>query len=323
MKYALTGATGFVGGALARLLVSSGHEVVATVRTPAKAMDLADLGVEVRKADLDDVPGLTAAFTGCDGVFHVAGWYKVGVKDTSDAWRVNVEGTANALVAAAEAQVPRVVYTSTCAVNSDTGGRTVDETYRFTGAHLTTYDETKARAHDVATEFAATHDTPEVVIVMPGGIYGPGDTSQIGLLLADIAHGKRVVVSSSLRLVEAYVDDVANGHLLAMERGRAGESYMLAGERTDLLSVAREMADVTGGPRPIDMPRAAMVTTEKVAGLVGSMVPLPATYTPEALRSARSSYLGTAAKAQRELGWTYRGLHEGLRDLAVAEGWID
>lgn len=323
MKYALTGATGFVGNALARRLLVDGHEVVAVVRTPAKADDLAALGVDVRQADLDDVRGMTQAFEGCDGVFHVAGWYKVGDPNPEEGWRVNVEGTRNALTATAAAAVPRFVHTSTLAVNSDTGGRTVSEDYTFTGRHQSTYDETKARAHEVVEQYAATHDSPEIVIVMPGGIYGPGDTSTLGTLLADVADGKRVMVSSSLRMMQAHVDDIAEGHVLAMERGRPGESYMLAGERSDLRSIITEMAALTGGPKPIDMPLPVLIGAEKAMGVLGRLVSLPTQFNPEALRAAQCSYLGTPAKAQRELGWTFRSLHDGLRDTAVAEGWIN
>lgn len=322
MRYAITGATGFVGEALARRLAADGHDVVATVRTPAKAADLAELGVDVRQADLDDVAAMTEAFRGCDGVFHVAGWYKVGDPNPEEGWRVNVEGTKNALAAAAAAQVPRLVYTSTLAVNSHTDGRTVDETYRFTGRHRSTYDETKARAHEYVEQYAATHAAPEIVTVMPGGIYGPGDTSTLGALLADVAVGKRVMVSSSLRMMQAYVDDIADGHVLAMERGRAGESYMLAGERSDLRSVVTEMAALVGGPKPIDMPLPVLIGAEKAMGLISRVVTLPTQFNPEALRAAQCSYLGTPAKAQKELGWTFRPLHEGLRDTALAEGWI-
>ena len=322
MRYAVTGATGFVGNALARRLLSDGHEVVAAVRTPAKATDLADLGIEGVAADVSDTAALTRAFTGCDGVFHVAGWYKVGDRDPAEGWRVNVEGTKHVLAAATAAAVPRLVYTSTCAVNSDTDGRTVDETYTFQGRHRTAYDETKARAHDYVVEYAATHESPQIIIVMPGGIYGPGDTSQIGQLLADVAAGKRVVVASSLRMVQAHVEDIADGHVRAMASGRPGESYMLAGERTDLRSMATEMAALTGGHAPIDMPRPVLVGTERVMGLVGKVLPVPAQFSAEAMRSSQSSYLGSPAKAQRELGWTFRSLHEGLQDTAAAEGWL-
>ena len=322
MKYAITGATGFVGRALARHLHAQGHEVVAVVRSPDRAGGLAEWGVELAAGDLSDVAAMTAAFRGADGVFHVAGWYKVGVPDATEAWAVNVEGTRNAIRAARAAGVPRVVHTSTCAINSDTDGRTVDEEYRHIGPHLTTYDETKAQAHDVAVAAAASHETPEVVIVMPGGIYGPGDTSSVGELLKEVATGRRTMVSARLRMVEAHVDDIAAGHLLAMEKGRPGEAYMLAGERTDLASMAEEMAQITGGRRPIVMPGPLLPVAENVFDVAGRVLPLPPQFSGEAMRSARSSYLGTSTKARRELGWSYRGMHRGFVDTAEAEGWI-
>ncbi|MFN8126946.1 MAG: NAD-dependent epimerase/dehydratase family protein [Candidatus Nanopelagicales bacterium] len=322
MKYAMTGATGFVGRALLRQLRADGHEVVALVRSPDRAGDLADAGVEIVAGDVSDIPAMVRAFSGTDGVFHVAGWYKVGNPDWREAWSVNVDGTRNALEAARQAEVPRVVYTSTCAINSDTDGATVDETYRHRGPHLTTYDETKSLAHDVAAEFAVARDRPEVVIVMPGGIYGPGDSSQVGQLLEQVATGHRALVSARLRMVEAHVDDIAAGHVLAMTRGRAGEAYMLAGERTDLASMAEEMARITDGPRPIVMPGPLLPVAERVLAVAGRVLPLPSDFSAEAMRSARSSYLGTSAKARRELGWTYRSLYQGLRDTARSEGWV-
>lgn len=323
MRYAITGATGFVGEALTRRLVADGHEVTAVVRNPAKARDLATSDqVTLARADLSDIAGMAAAFDGADGVFHVAGWYKVGDRHPEEGWRVNVEGTRNALQAARESGVPRVVYTSTCAVNSDTHGEVRDETFHFTGRHISVYDETKARAHEVAAEFAALADSPDVVIVMPGGIYGPGDTSQVGALMADIAVGKRVMASSKLRMMQAHVDDVVDGHVRAMAAGRRGESYMLAGERSDLVSTLTEVAEITGGPKPIDIPAIVLPVAGPVLGVVGKVLPLQGDYTAEAMRVARASYLATPAKAQRELGWTFRSLHAGLRETAEAAGWV-
>lgn len=322
MRFAMTGATGFIGSALARELVESGHEVTAVVRDPAAARDLAGRGVRLERGDVGDVGSLARAFAGADGVFHVAGWYKVGSRHPQEGWQVNVEGTRNALAAALRAEVPRVVYTSTCAINSDTRGRTVDETYRFTGTHLTVYDETKARAHDVAERFASDPGSPDVVIVMPGGVYGPGDTSQIGRLMRQVVQRRVVVASSRLRMVYAHVADVAHGHVLAMDRGARAQSYMLAGERSDLLSILTEIADLTGGRRPIDMPGPLFGVAQAVTSVVGRIVPLPEEFSAEALRDARASYLATSAKARRELGWTFRPLHQGLRETAEAEGWI-
>ncbi len=155
MRYGITGATGFVGGALVRQLVAGGHDVVALVRDPGSAGGLRDLGVRLVAGDLSDAAAIEEACSGVDGFFHVAGWYKVGSRKPAEGWRVNVDGTRSVLEAAKRAGVPRVVYTSTLAVNSDTGGAVVDESYRFTGKHLSVYDETKAAAHDIALEFAA------------------------------------------------------------------------------------------------------------------------------------------------------------------------
>lgn len=189
MRYALTGATGFVGGELARQLVDAGHDVVALVRTPRRATGLAELGVELVEGDLDSAPALDRLLAGADGLFHVAGWYRLGDRDLSAGERVNVEGTRNVLEAALRAGTPKVVHTSTLAVNSDTGGAVRDETHRHTGSHITEYDRTKARAHDVAHELAA-RGLP-VVTVMPGAIDGPGDTSQVGELVAQVVAGRR------------------------------------------------------------------------------------------------------------------------------------
>src|SRR5688572_27702145 len=131
MRYSLTGATGFVGGVLASQLRTAGHEVVALVREPARAGALAGIGVELIAGDLADIDALRRLCQGCDGFFHVAGWYKIGSRNPAEGWRVNVDGTRNALTAASEAGVARIVYTSTLAVNSDTRGVVVDESYQF------------------------------------------------------------------------------------------------------------------------------------------------------------------------------------------------
>lgn len=194
MRCALTGATGFVGGELARQLVAAGHEVAALVRTPAKAIALDAIGVDLIAGDLDGVAALDRLLVRADGFFHVAGWYKLGDPDGDVAQRVNVDGTRNALAAAQRAGTPKVVYTSTLAINSDTGGQVFDESHRHTGEHLSTYDRTKAEAHAVARGFAAA-GLP-LVIVMPGGIYGPGDTSQVGRLVEQVVAGGRPQVPS-------------------------------------------------------------------------------------------------------------------------------
>ncbi|MCB0897360.1 MAG: NAD-dependent epimerase/dehydratase family protein [Actinobacteria bacterium] len=317
MRYALTGATGFVGSHLARQLREAGHEVVAVVRTPSKATGLVALGVEVVPGDVTSRSSLVDAFSGADGVFHVAGWYHLGSDHPEQGWAVNVQGTRNALDAAQEVGAPRVVYTSTIAVNSDTGGEVRDETYRYTGEHLSVYDHTKAQAHVIAEEYAGRG--LDVVTVMPGGIYGPGDTSQIGELIRQAAHGRRVMAPAGLQMCMAHVDDVAHGHVLAMEKGRAGESYMLAGPQTTLVDVLRITAEIAGGKPPVVLPDVAVGASERMMGLLEKVAPVPSTYRAESLRASRASYLGTPAKAQAELGWFARALRIGLAETVEDE----
>jgi nucleoside-diphosphate-sugar epimerase len=313
MRYAVTGATGFVGGELARQLSKAGHDVVALVRTPERAVDL---HAELIAGDLQDQAALDRLCNSVDGLFHVAGWYKLGDPHPEEAWRVNVEGTANVLAAARRADVPRLVYTSTLAVNSDTRGQIVDEGYHFEGRHLSVYDETKARAHDLVD--AQARSGLPVVVVQPGLVYGPGDTSQTGALTAQVLAGRRPLVPAGGQVCWGHVEDVARGHVLAMERGAVGEAYFLAGEPSSLAAALRRLARLGGKPRPRVIPRAAVRLAEALSDLAGRVVQLPADYSAESLRASQATYLGTPAKAERELGWSARPLEEGLRALVAA-----
>lgn len=320
MRYALTGATGFVGGVLARQLREAGHDVVALVRTPGRATDLEALGVQLVAGDLADTAALDRLLTGdgpVDGLFHVAGWYRVGTAEADLGRQVNVEGTRHVMAAARRAGTPRVVYTSTLAVNSDTGGAVRDETFRFTGEHLSFYDETKAEAHQIVDQFAA--DGLPVVTVMPGAVYGPGDTSQVGGFMADVVAGRRPTVpKGGGTLMWAHVADVAHGHLLAMEKGTPGESYMLAGEPATLAEVLDMVADLAGTKGPILVPDTVIRASGRLLTPLAKVARLPESYHPETVRVALASYVGSPAKAETQLGWQARSLAEGLAETVEA-----
>ncbi|MGZ8743740.1 MAG: NAD-dependent epimerase/dehydratase family protein [Nocardioides sp.] len=312
MRYAITGATGFVGGALASQLGKSGHDVVARVRDRSPAGALDRLGCEFVEGDLDDAAALDRLCAGADGLFHVAGWYKLGQRDASPGTKVNVEGTRNALAAAQRNGVPRVVYTSTLAVNSDTEEQVVDETYRFTGEHVSVYDRTKAEAHDVALNFV--EQGLDVVIVQAGLVYGPGDTAQTGDLIAQVARGRRPLAPKGGGVCWAHVDDIADGHVRAMERGRKGESYMLAGPRATLADGLRTVARAAGTKGPIVLPTRMVAATAALMGALGKVVPIPPDFAAETMRAGLATYYGTPAKAERELDWHARPLEQGLRE---------
>jgi nucleoside-diphosphate-sugar epimerase len=316
MKYFVTGATGFVGGVLARKLREAGHEVHASVRNPDKAKDLQDIGVKLFKGDVTDKESMRAAMTGVDGVYHVAGWYKIGTKDKSDGERVNIQGTRNVLELMQELKIPKGVYTSTLAINSDTKGKIADENYHFTGKHLSEYDRTKAVAHTIAKEFIAK-GLP-LVIVQPGLIYGPGDTSSVRTTLINFLEGNFPMAPTQTAFCWAHVDDVVQGHILAMEKGKVGESYIIAGEPYTFLDAFKLASQVSGKKAPNAAPYQMMKLLSVLVTPFDSF--MPESYTSEGLRLvAGVTYWGDNSKVKRELGYNPRPVSEGWTETVRHE----
>ncbi len=319
MRYLVTGGTGFIGHRLVRQLRAAGHEVVALVRDMERAADLRALGADLVRGDITDPTSLPAPMVGADGVFHLAAWYHLGARDSSAAYRINVEGTRNVLDAAGAAAVPKVVYTSTIAVFGDTHGQVVDEDYRMEGPWLSEYDRTKWLAHYQVALPAAEAGLP-LVIVQPGIVYGPGDHSQVGSVLRDYLR-RRLPVIPPQGGCWSHVGDSAAGHVLAMERGRPGRAYVLAGPCMmwkDVLSLAEE---ITGIPAPrITLPPWAARAASWAMKPVAAIVPVPETYHPETLRvGAGSTYFADDTRARREIGWAPRPVRDGLRTTLERE----
>jgi nucleoside-diphosphate-sugar epimerase len=309
MKYFLTGATGFLGGVLARQLRQAGHEVNASIRDPKKASELKSLGVHLFPGDVTEKESMRPAMRGVDGLFHVAGWYKIGARDKTPGERVNVQGTRNVLELMKELRIPKGVYTSTLAINSDTHGKIVEEGYRFTGKHLTEYDRTKAEGHRVAEEFIA-QGLP-LVIVMPGGIYGPGDTSVLRTSIIDFLRGEVPALPTQAGICWAHVEDTAHAHLLAMEKGVPGETYIIAGEPCTYVDAFQLASSLTGKPAPRAVPYQLMKAMSTLVKPFDSF--LPETYTSEGLRLLGGvTYWGDNGKARRFLGFNPRPLKDGL-----------
>src|SRR6266568_22360 len=278
MKYFVTGATGFVGGNVTRQLIKAGHEVVVVVRNPAKAKDLADLGVAIHQGDVTEKESMRTPMQGADGVFHIAGWYKIGVKDKSEGEKVNIQGTRNVLELMKELGIAKGVYTSTLAVNSDTYGKLVDETYHFAGKHISEYDRTKWVAHYEVAEPMIAEGLP-LVIVQPGVIYGPGDTSSLHTALVQYLQRKLPMMPGRTAFCWAHVDDIARGHILAMQKGIPGQSYIIAGPRhtfVDAMKIAQQATGVTA-PKMIALP-AMMKTMAGILGVVEKIIPVPESY---------------------------------------------
>lgn len=311
-RYFVTGATGFLGAELTKQLISRGHQVVALVRSSGKAGLLRTLGVALHEGDITDRESLRAPMAETDGVFHCAAWYKVGVTEPQ-AERINVEGTRNVLETMRELGIPKGVYTSTVAVFSDTQGRMPDESYRYDGPHLSEYDRTKWRAHYEVAQPMMAAGLP-LVIVMPGLIYGPGDTSGMHGALVDLLRKRLPFTPRRTAFCWAHVEDTARGHILAMEHGRPGETYIIAGPRHTFEEAFDLVAGLAKVPRPLLHPGPR--TMRAMAGLMAAarrVTDLPPALTAEALRVlAGTTYLGASDKAARELGFKARPLTEGM-----------
>jgi len=321
----VTGATGFIGGALARRIRDRGDEVVALVRTPRKADHLRELGCELATGSLESEAALRDALDGCDAAFHAAARYQVGVPRSQRAamFETNVRGTERVLDAAVEAGVGRIVHVSTVNVLGNTGGRVPDETYhrpeddRF----LSAYDETKYLAHRVA-EDRMSRGAP-VSIAQPGGVYGPGDTSDLGILMRGLVAGafpyRTVKMFPDTGILWAHVDDVAAGILLVHDRGRIGESYILGGERGTLDLLIDTVCRVVGRRPPrVTVPPWLVRAGIPFGPLIGRWLGIGSNLR-EYIRAADGvTYWASDARARRELGYAPRDLETGIRDTLAA-----
>jgi nucleoside-diphosphate-sugar epimerase len=313
-RYFVTGATGFLGGELVKQLIGRGHQVAALVRSAEKAALLKALGVELIVGDITERESLRNPMTGADGVFHVAAWYKIGAKNDDEfAEYTNVQGTRNVLEIARELQIPRIVYTSTVGVFGDTGGRLIDENYYAHGPFLTVYDKTKWKAHyDVAIPMIRS-GLP-LIVVMPGAIYGPGDTSAIHATLVQLLRGRLFATPKGVTFCWGYIEDTARGLRQAMESGVPGESYLLTGPVHTFQEAFAIAARIAGRRQPpIHPPPAVMRATAAIAGLLEHW-DLRLSYSAEALRlMSGTTWIGSSKKAQDAFGFTTRPLEEGLR----------
>jgi nucleoside-diphosphate-sugar epimerase len=320
MKAFVTGGTGFIGKRLVRKLRERGDEVVALVRTPSKA---ADLDAEIVQGDLSDEEAIRKGVQGCDSVFHVGATYKVGVPKTEHAamYDANVKGTERVIDNAVEAGVQRIVYVSTGNVYGNTRGQVVDETYVRPQPpdFLSYYDETKYLAHQAALERIKAG--APVIIAQPGGVYGPGDPSELGNMIDQARTGKlklRLFPDAGFNFI--YVDDVADGLLLVHDKGRIGEAYNIAGEKATMGDLVDNTCELVGRKPPkATMPPALMKMAIPIGPVVGKIMGFPPNLGELIKTSDGVTFWMTDQKARDELGFAPRDLDTGLRQtLGVA-----
>ena len=319
MKAFVTGGSGFIGQHVVKKLLARGYEVFALARSAQSTAVLQELGCTVVAGDITDMASMREGMAGSDIVFHIAAWYKIGDPDWQKAEAINVGGTRKVLRLAVELAIPKIIYTSTLAVFGDTKGQLVDETYYKGGPFLTEYDRTKWLAHYKVALPLIEKGAP-IIIVMPGGVYGPGDTSSIGSLMREFYRGMPMLPGPNMTLTYAHVEDIAEGHLLAAEKGKLGESYILAGPAIPLGEMVDFWGHLTGKATPLlRVPASFVQPFAPLVGVLSQTLPLPETYSEDAVNILDATYIARADKARAELGWQTRPLQTGMLETFT---WI-
>jgi dihydroflavonol-4-reductase len=323
----VTGATGFVGAAVACALIGAGHRVRVLARPSSDRRNLTGLAVEIATGALEDPASLARALAGCRYLFHVAADYRLWVPDPTAMYRANVDGTRELMLAALAERVERIVYTSSVATLGLVAGGAADEDAPSRlDDMIGPYKRSKFLAEEVVRGLVAERGLP-AVIVNPSTPVGPGDVkpTPTGRLILEAARGHMPgYVDTGLNLV--HVDDVAAGELLAAERGRTGERYILGGENMPLAEILEHVARAAGRrpprlkvPYPVAFAAAAIGSAH--ARLTGRQ---PFT-TLDGVRMSRKKMYFSSAKARRELGYDPRPAREAISDAVdwfAANGYL-
>lgn len=315
MKLLLTGATGFLGKAVARHLAAAGHELRLLVREKSLVAGL-PAGAELVRGDVTELDSMRSAAEGCGAVVHMAALVKMWTPDRTRFDAVNVGGLLNALAAARDAGA-RLVYTSSFIAVGPTGPEPADESRVHAGGYRNDYERTKAAADGLAQQ--AVEAGQDVVRLYPGVIYGPGELTDGNLVvkvMLDHLHGRLPgIVGSGDRIWSyAYVEDVAEGHVQALAKGRAGQRYFLAGDNVSMDGFYEQVAELTGVPPPRrHIPYGLAWTLGLGMWAWAEMTGHEPKLTHQVVNVFREHWAYSSAKAHAELGYSCRPLREGLR----------
>jgi len=317
----VTGVSGFVGAAVARAFARHGFAVRGMVRASSPRDNLRDFPGEILTGDMLDPVSLAQALEGMDGLAHVAADYRLWAPDSEEIVRHNRDGTRNVMEAALDAGVRRIVYTSSVATLAPDEGRPADEDRPLSEATaIGAYKRSKVAAERLVEALAAERDLP-ALIVNPSTPIGPRDVkpTPTGRILVEAASGRMpAFVDTGLNL--AHVEDVAEGHVAAYQRGEIGRRYILGGQDVSLQAMLAEIARQTGRRAPrVSLPRAPLVPLALAAEGFARLTGKEPFLTRDALRMSRYRMYFSSARAERELGYRARPWQEAIAD---ALGWF-
>jgi len=317
----VTGGTGFVGAAVIRRLLARGHEVRALHRATSNLSNLEGLAIERVSGDLRQPETFSDRLEGCDGLFHVAADYRLWTRNPADMFATNVDGSVKLLQAAADAGISRMVYTSSVAtlgINGDGTPANEDTPVSFSDM-IGPYKQSKFRGEEAVRQLQAEGQLP-IVIVNPSTPIGPRDIkpTPTGRMIVEAASGRMpAYVDTGLNV--AHVDDVAEGHILAFEKGVVGERYVLGGDDLALPQILEIVAERTGGRAPtLRIPHGAIMPIAYIAEfwtrLTGGNEPF---VTVDGVRMARKRMYFASTKAERDLEYKHRPADQAIADAVT------
>jgi farnesol dehydrogenase len=318
MKYFITGVSGFIGSNLAHELVTDGHTVHANIRDNRILNKFIHHDVKLFKGGLENKEVLIKAMEGCETAFHLAALAKPWSKDPHEFHRINVEGAVNVFTAAREAGVRKVVFTSSAATMSPSNGR--DPATEATPRRVpffNDYEVTKSEAEARAREFS--DNGMPVVIVNPTRVYGPGPmnaSNSVTRMIAGYLKGTWRIIPGDGKKIGNYVfiDDVVHGHLLAAQKGKPGERYILGGENITFDELFRILGEVTGiRRRMIHLPLALMTTTAKFMEWQYPLTRIPPAITASWVRKYLNDWSLSSNKAVADLGYRITPFADGVK----------
>lgn len=313
----VTGANGFIGSAVSRALLEHNYAVAAMVRAGADLSNLASLPVDIRVGDIRDPASIRAALAGCDAVIHTAADYRLWVRNPEEMYSTNVDGTRNVIEAALQRGVKRIVYTSSVATlgAAADGTEADEETPATTEQMVGHYKRSKYLAEQVAAHMATRRCAP-VVVVNPSTPLGPGDIkpTPTGRIVLDAMRGRiPAFVETGLNIV--HVDDVAAGHVAALEQGEIGRRYILGGENLSLRQILSRIATITGRrPPSVKLPHSLAMAFAQGAEALALVTRREPRATVDGVRMSRRSMYFSSARAARELGYQFRPAQDAIDD---------
>lgn len=319
-KSLVTGANGFVGSAVARCLLNAGHEVRCLVRQGSDRRNLDELPVEIAEGDLRSVQSLKSAVSGCDNLFHVAADYRLWVPNPETMYDINVRGTQALILAAAEAGMKRMIYTSSVAtLGANPNGIPANEDTPSSLTSMTGhYKRSKFMAEQIVRQITDEHKLP-LVIVNPSTPIGPRDIkpTPTGRIVLDTICGRMpAYVNTGLNV--AHADDIAYGHLLAYEHGKPGERYILGGEDMTLLQILQTIDEISGKQiKRFNLPVKLILPAAWLMEKIATVTNVEPRATVDSLQMAKKKMFYSSDKAIRELGYRYRPAAEALEDAMI------